>query len=102
MIQDRLVINKRKMQAILNKNACIFNFCIENRLIDNGLIENKNIVQITGGGDAFFAIDSEGRVYGTGSNIYGLLGRWKGSDRTSPNSRYRTAFEWVECPELEI
>ena len=36
------------------------------------------------------------------SNLYGILGRWKGESRTQPNSRYRTALEWVECPELEI
>ncbi len=33
-------------------------------------------------------------------NELGILGRWKGAPRSA--GRYRTAFEWVECPELEI
>ena len=62
----------------------------------------KNIVQITAGNGFFIAIDKDGKVYGTGSNLYGILGRWIGVDRKTPNSRYKTAFDWVECPELEI
>ena len=73
----------------------------------------ENVAQITGSGnyDAtyssnlafyFIAIKNDGTVYGTGSNKYGILGRWIGIDRKTPNSRYKTAFEWVECPELEI
>ena len=60
------------------------------------------IVQIVAGNGWYIAIDKEGKVYGTGSNTYGILGRWIGIDRKQPNSRYKTAFEWVECPELEI
>ena len=62
----------------------------------------NNVVQITAGNGFFIAVDKEGKVYGTGSNQYGILGRWIGVDRNTPNSRYKTAFEWVECPELEI
>lgn len=47
------------------------------------------------------AIDREGRVFATGSNSRGLFGRWLNDKRNAINSRYRTAFKWVECPELE-
>ena len=62
----------------------------------------SNISSIVGGKEWYVAVDIEGKVYGTGSNTYGILGRWIGIDRKQPNSRYKTAFEWVECPELEI
>ena len=61
-----------------------------------------DIEQIVSGSGWFIAIKSDGTVWGTGSNQYGILGRWIGVDRDTPNSRYKTAFEWVECPELEI
>lgn len=61
-----------------------------------------NISQISGGNGWFVVVTKEGAVYGTGSNRYGILGRWIGIDRKTPNSRYKTAFDWVECPELEI
>ena len=73
-----------------------------NLLIESSHINGKKLIQIVAGSNFYIAVDSEGKVYGTGNNTYGLLGRWLGSDRTTPNSRYRTAFEWVECPELEI
>ncbi len=63
-------------------------------------LNGKNIVQIAGGNGWYVAVDADGKVYGTGSNTYGILGRWKGAPRSA--GRYRTAFEWVECPELEI
>jgi len=62
----------------------------------------SDVNQIVAGKGFFIAVKKDGSVWGTGENMYGVLGRWKGSDRTLPNSRYRTAFEWVECPELEI
>ncbi len=62
----------------------------------------SDVVQITGGNGFFVAIKKDGSVWGTGSNMSGILGRWIGIDRTSPNSRYKTAFDWVECPELEL
>ena len=62
--------------------------------------EDDPIVDIAAGKDYYLAITKSGRVYGTGSNTYGILGRWKGAPRSS--GRYRTAFEWVECPELEL
>jgi len=61
-----------------------------------------NISQVTAGNGFYIAVTKDGKVYGTGSNQYGILGRWVGIDRNTPNSRYKTAFEWVECPELEI
>lgn len=61
-----------------------------------------NILQICGGNGWFVAVTTDGSVYGTGSNKYGILGRWVGIDRKTPNSRYKTAFDWAECPELEI
>lgn len=62
----------------------------------------SNVTQITSGNGFVIAIKEDGTVWGTGSNTYGILGRWIGVDRSTPNSRYKTAFEWVECPELEI
>ena len=62
----------------------------------------ENVVQIVAGNEFAIAVTKDGKVYGTGSNVNGILGRWIGIDRNSPNSRYKTAFEWVECPELEI
>ena len=61
-----------------------------------------NVIDIAGGNGWFVVTTSDGRVFGTGSNNYGVLGRWKGVSRGSSNSCYKTAFEWVECPELEI
>lgn len=49
----------------------------------------------------FVAVKSDGSVWGTGSNLYGVLGRWAGGER-KVSSRYKTAFDWVECPELEV
>ncbi len=62
----------------------------------------SDVIQIARGNGFYIVVKSDGTVWGTGSNMYGALGRWIGSDRNSPNSRYRTAYEWVECPELEI
>ena len=62
----------------------------------------SNVAQIACGNDWCVAVKKDGTVWGTGGNSYGILGRWIGTDRSMPNSRYRTAFEWVECPDLEI
>lgn len=62
----------------------------------------ENVISIHVVNGAFIAITEDGKVYGTGSNIYGILGRWVGVDRGTSNSRYKTALNWVECPELEI
>ncbi len=62
----------------------------------------SNVSSITGGNGFYVCIKKDGSVYGTGSNQYGILGRWIGVDRKTPNSRYKTALDWVECPELEI
>lgn len=61
-----------------------------------------NVKEITAGRNFFIATKNDGSVWGTGDNSNGVFGRWKGSDRYTPNSRYRTAYEWVEFPELEI
>lgn len=61
-----------------------------------------NISQVVAGNGWFIAVSKDGKVYGIGSNNYGILGRWIGVDRKSPNSRYKTPYLWVECPELEI
>lgn len=58
-----------------------------------------DISQIACGNGWIVLIKNDGSVLGTGSNNFGVLGRWVGSPR---GSRYRTAFEWVECPDLEI
>ena len=62
----------------------------------------SNVASITAGNNFLICIKNDGSVYGTGTNQYGILGRWIGVDRKTPNSRYKTAFDWVECPELEI
>jgi len=59
----------------------------------------ENVEQITSGNGFFIAVKSDGSVWGTGSNTNGILGRWAGSPR---GARYRTAFSWVECLDLEI
>ncbi len=66
------------------------------KLINSG---NK-FVNIVCGSNFAIAYTGDGKVYATGTNELGILGRWKGAPRSA--GRYRTAFEWVECPELEI
>ncbi|MBO5398169.1 MAG: hypothetical protein J6A36_04495 [Clostridia bacterium] len=63
---------------------------------------NNKVVSIHGMLNAFIAVKSDGSVWGTGFNEYGILGRWSGIGRGTSNSRYKTALNWVECPELEI
>ena len=62
----------------------------------------ENVAQITGNAECFIAVKEDGTVWGTGKNTYGILGRWVGTDRNMANSRYRTTYDWVECPELEL
>lgn len=69
--------------------------------IDLGL-DSSTVIGIAGGNGWYIVTTSDGKVYGTGSNTYGILGRWAGVGRGESNSRYKTAFNWVECPELEI
>ena len=64
--------------------------------------DNEVVTQVVAGNQCTFVVTKSGKIFATGSNIYGVLGRWIGIDRKSPNSRYKTAFEWVECPELEL
>ena len=62
----------------------------------------SKIETIVGGNGFAIGITADGKVYATGNNSLGVLGRWIGVSRGDSNSRYRTAFDWVECPELEI
>ena len=62
----------------------------------------NNVSSVSAGNGWYIAVKKDGTVWGTGKNTYGILGRWSGTDRNKPNSRYLTAFEWVECPELEL
>ena len=75
---------------------------IEQEFTPISLFNNNDISQVVAGPSWFVIIKKDGTVFGTGENQYGILGRWIGVDRKTPNSRYKTAFEWVECPELEI
>ena len=61
-----------------------------------------NVIQISANPQSCTVVKKDCSVYGTGYNTYGILGRWIGVDRKTPNSRYKTALNWVECPELEI
>ena len=65
-------------------------------------LSDKEINSISAGNGFYIVTCEDGSVFGTGINSYGSLGRWLGLDRTTPNSRYKTAFDWVECPELEL
>ena len=74
----------------------------ENVKTDSPIFLLDNVSQFSCG-DAFcIAVKKDGTVWGTGSNANGVLGRWRDSDRTLLNSRYRTPYIWVECPELEL
>ena len=76
----------------------------ETKVSYNGVLHelksDEKFVQIVGGNHFAVAVTSDGRVFGTGSNQNGVLGRWSGAPRTA--GRYRTAYDWVECPELEL
>lgn len=65
-------------------------------------LDLTNVDDIVCGNGWCVCVLKDGRVFGTGKNLYGVLGRWMGTARSTANSRYQTAFEWVECPELEI
>ena len=64
--------------------------------------KDLKIAKIYSDNHCFIAIAEDGTVWGTGDNKYGILGRWIGVGRGTSNSRYKTALNWVECPELEI
>jgi len=102
-----------KSAALLDTDGNIHVWGLSNRLgigsnsteiINNPFIslKFKNICEIVAGDGFFVAIDTEGRVYATGNNLNGQLGRWIGVGRGESNSRFKTALDWVECPELEI
>ena len=62
----------------------------------------ENVKEIKVGGEMFaLAIKEDGTVWGTGSNTTGALGRWQYADGRYSESYYKTAFDWVRCPDLE-
>ena len=75
---------------------------ITDEIINLPIGGEDEVSQLIVGSQYALVVTKDGKVFGTGSNSYGVLGRWIGVDRNLPNSRYRTAFEWVECPELEL
>lgn len=60
-----------------------------------------NFVQIVGGNGWAIGVTKDGKVYGTGKNEFGILGKWK-NGANKVKTRYKTSYTWVECPELEI
>ncbi|MFG6319732.1 MAG: hypothetical protein K1W33_07780 [Clostridia bacterium] len=87
--------------SYLGKNAIYTSFISEYTYLTDG----SSIAVGYGENDAngsFAIVCNDGKVYGTGYNGNGILGRWIGINRKQANSRYKTAFEWVECPELEL
>lgn len=61
-----------------------------------------NVSQVCSGDGFIVVVKKDGSVWGIGDNKYGQLGRWRTSTKTSANSRYKNAYEWVECPDLEL
>ncbi|MFG6319607.1 MAG: hypothetical protein K1W33_07140 [Clostridia bacterium] len=106
------IVGNGREYIILTENGNLYGWGTENRLgkgtsSTNVISEPEklpitDVEQIAAGPNWYVAVKKDGTVWGTGSNTYGVLGRWIGIDRKQPNSRYKTAFEWVECPELEL
>ena len=106
------VVLRGEAVLFLTESGNVYGYGTEKYLGNNSMSTRYNkeitklnisdVSQIAVGKGFFICITKDGRVFGTGSNNYGILGRWKGVSRGSSNSRYKTAFEWVECPELEI
>ena len=61
----------------------------------------ENVKEIKTGTEFMLAIKEDGTVWGTGSNTTGALGRWQYADGKYSESYYKTAFDWVRCPDLE-
>ncbi len=113
-ISDKIIdfVNRRSNAIFLTDKGKVYGFGAKSNLGigSNSTIAEKNIIDlglddveyICTTKEAYIVIKKDGSVYGTGSNQYGILGRWIGVDRKTPNSRYKTALDWVECPELEI
>ena len=111
-IIDLVIDWNNELIIFLTENNNLFGAGMKNMLgIGNGSSDIQgnfiklglsNIVSICNNAQGIFAVDKDGKVFGTGLNTYGILGRWVGIDRRSPNSRYKTAIDWVECPDLEI
>ena len=67
-----------------------------------GLLDTDSVNSISGGNGFFVAVKNDGTVWGTGDNTSGVLGRWSISGNSKIESRYQSAFQWVECKELEF
>ena len=65
-------------------------------------LDIDSISSISGGNGFFIAVKDDGTVLGTGDNSTGALGRWSNLDNVKIDGRYQTAFQWVECTELEF
>lgn len=63
-------------------------------------IDNISSLHVLNG--LIVVVKKDGTVWGTGSNSNGVLGRWIGVGRSTTGSRYKTAINWVRCPELEM
>ena len=61
----------------------------------------ENVKEIKTGNGFMLVIKEDGTVWGTGSNTTGALGRWQYADGRYSESYYKTAFDWVRCPDLE-
>ena len=85
-LDSRIGNGKGNLGGVTYELSCIF--------------DKEKVTSVAAGNEFVVCITESGNVYGTGSNVNGVLGRWKGAPRDS--GRYRTAFEWVECPELEL
>ena len=106
------IVGNRNNYIVLTENGNLYGWGTENKLgkgtSSTNLISEPeklpitDVEQIVAGPNWYVAVKKDGTVWGTGLNINGILGRWIGIDRKQPNSRYKTAFEWVECPELEL
>ncbi len=94
--------NKGRLFAYGYSNAIGIGNNTTNYCNTREVFNSEKVIQISAGSGFFIAVTENGKVYATGSNIYGVLGRWIGIGRGDSNSRYKTALNWVECPELEL
>ena len=113
-LTEKIISSNLNSALFLTNSGRIFGYGLANRIGEGTTssdlisvkeisgLNDKEIIDFSVGTDFYVVVSSDGKVYGTGLNSSGTLGRWIGIDRTSPNSRYKTAFNWVECPELEL
>ena len=103
----------RGSYIVLTEDGNLYGWGPDNKLgigNENSTLERKvipittisDVEEIIGGKGFFIVRKKDGSVWATGNNENGVLGRWIGIDRKTRGSKYQTAYEWVECPELEI